>query len=272
MVLNWKNWCWVLLLVVACSEDPEPEIIQEEITIFFDSESKIEIKENDGAEIIIPIKISLSQEEPITVTYELIGQEVVIDSDFTLLSENPLVILAGSTQADIRIKINNNDVVQPEDRNIYLRFRAIDKDYVKTAVPKEVTISIEEDDCSPDIADVRVWIGPLTIQGNNETLTGTGSENSSGICSGTFNVKGKFVGDQNPESILTVILQQDPINITKGIASVTRTKLFDFTSQYELEATGTYDESAKKITLNYSFFDLNNSANNFTDTVIITAE
>ncbi|MFZ1807540.1 MAG: hypothetical protein WAU36_09980 [Cyclobacteriaceae bacterium] len=258
--------------MAACSEEPEPEIKQEEITIFFDSESKIEVKENDDAEIVIPIKISLSQEESITITYELIGQEVVNGSDFTLLSDNPIIILAGSIQADIRIGINNNDIVQPEERKIYLRFRTIDKDHVKISVPKEVIISIEEDDCSPDIADVRLWIGPLTIQGDDETLSGIGAENSSGICSGTFNVKGKFVGDQNPESTLTIILDQNPMIVTKGIATVNRTKLFDFTSQYEFEATGTYDEPTKKITLDYSFFDLNNSANNFTDTVTITAE
>lgn len=272
MQLNWRNWCWFLLFLAACGEDPEPEIKQEKITIFFDSESKIEIKENDNTEIVIPIKISLSQEESITVTYELIGQEVVSGSDFDLLSENPITIPAGSTQADVRIRINNNDIVQSEDRNIYLRFRAIDKDYVKTAIPKEVTISIEEDDCSLDTSDVSVWIGPLTIQSNNESLGGTGAENSNGLCSGTFNVKGKFVGNQNPESTLTVVLVQDPINPTKGTATISRAKLFDFTSQYEFEATGTYDETTKKITLNYSFFDLNNSTNNFADTAVIIAE
>ncbi|MEQ9412479.1 MAG: hypothetical protein RIF39_01540 [Cyclobacteriaceae bacterium] len=245
MGLNWRNCCWALILVAACSEDPEPEIKQEEITIFFDSESKIEIKENDDTEIVIPIKISLSQEEPITVTYELIGQEVVNGSDFTLLSENPLIISAGSTQTLVRIRINNNEIVQPEDRNIYLRFRTIDKDYVNIAVPKEVTISIEEDDCSLDTSDVNIWIGPLIIQSNNESLGGTGTENSNGLCSGTFNVKGKFVGDQNPESTLTVALVQDPINPTVGMATISRTKLFDFTSQYEFEATGTYDEVTK---------------------------
>lgn len=271
-MLNWRNWCWVLLFFAACSEDAEPVIEQEEISIFFDSESKIEVKENDPTEIVIPIRISLSQEEAITVTYELIGQEVVSDSDFTLLSENPLIIPAGSTETAVRLRINDNNIVQPEDRNIYLRFRSIDKDFVKTAVPKEVLISIEEDDCAASISDVTLWIGPLTIQSGNETLEGTGAENSSGICSGSFNVKGKFVGDQNPESTLTVILEQNSVVTSKGTASVDRTKLFDFTSQYEFEATGTYDETTKKITLNYLFYDLNNSSNNFADTAIIIAE
>ncbi|MEP2669009.1 MAG: hypothetical protein ABJH04_08435 [Cyclobacteriaceae bacterium] len=272
MKLNWRNWCWILFLFAACSEEAEPDIVQEEITIFFDSESKIEIKENDPTEIVIPIRISLSQEEPITVTYELIGQEVVNESDFTLLSENPLIIPAGSTEAAVRLRINDNDIVQPEDRNIYLRFRSVDKDFVKTAVPKEVIISIEEDDCSANISDVKIWIGSLTIQSSNESLDGTGEENSSGICSGSFNVKGKFVGDQNPESTLTVILEQDPVVSSKGIATVNRTKLFDFTSQYEFEATGTYNEASKKITLNFLFYDLNNTSNNFADTAVIIAE
>ncbi len=272
MIKNWRNWCWVLLFVAACSDDPAPEVKKDEVSIFFDSQSKIEIKENDPTEIIIPIKISLSQEDPIIVTYELIGQEVVEGSDFDLLSENPITIPAGSTQAEVRIKINDNDIVQPEDRNIYLRFRSINQNYVKVAVPKEVKISIKEDDCSPNTSDVRVWIGQLIMQSNNETLTAIGSENSRGVCSGTFNVMGRFLGDQNPESTLTISLKQGQMPSTKGVATINRTKLFDFTSQYELEAIGTYDETTKKIVLNYSFFDLMNGSNDFSDTIIIVTK
>ncbi|GAB1444575.1 hypothetical protein MASR2M41_01860 [Flammeovirgaceae bacterium] len=260
------------MFIAACSDDPVPKIQKEKITIFFDSKSKIEIKENEASEILIPIKISLPQKDPIIIAYEVIGQEVVEGSDFTLLSENPLTIAAGSTQAEVRIRINDNNIVQLEERNIYLRFRAIDQDYVKIAIPKEVKISIKEDDCSSDVSDVRVWMGALTMQSSNETLTGIGSENSKGICSGIFNLKGKFVGSQNPESTLIFNLTQDQMITTKGVVTINRTKLFEFTSQYEFEATGTYDETTKKIILNYSFFDLIDSSNDFRETIVITSE
>lgn len=270
MKLDWRNVLVILLFAVGCSSDPEPVIKKEEITIFFNAQSKLSVREDIQDEVIIPIKISLSQETPIVVTYETIGQEVVKDSDFVILSDNPLVIPAGSSEASVRIKIIDNDVVQPEDRNIYLRFRSIDQSHVKVAVPKEVVIAIKEDDCAANVSNVNVWIGSLTFQSEGTTSTGTGSENSAGICSGTFNVKGKFVGSENPESTLTIRLTQNLEISTKGSASITRTKLFSFTSQYEVEATGVYDELTKKITLNYSIFDLNNSTNNFSSTMVIT--
>jgi len=271
MALNGRYWCWVWLWVAACGDGPMPEIKKEEISIFFDSKSKISIRESDTTTIVVPIRISLSQEGPIVAAYETIGQEVVEGSDFTLLSENPITIPAGATTANVRLKINDNDIVQPEDRNIYLRLRAIDKDFVKLAVPSEVRINIEEDDCPADAPDVSVWIGQLTLQSTTEMVTGTGTENPSGVCSGAFNVRGKFVGAQNPESTLTIVLDQGQAMGTNGVARIVRTKLFGFTSQYELEAIGTYDEATGKIVLNYSFFDLLDSSNNFSDTLVITA-
>lgn len=264
-------WSLSLFWLMACKDNVEPVIQKEEVTIFFDAQSKLEIREDDDTEIVIPIKLSLSQEVPVTVTYEIIGQEVVAGSDFVVLSQNPMVIPVGLTQATIKIKINNNEVVQPEDRNIYLRFRSIDQSNVKVAVPKEVVIAIKEDDCLPEIPNVKIWFGDINLQSENETSKGTGSENANGICSGALNITAKFVGPNNPESTITLVLTQDLTLKTKGTVKVTRAKLFSFSPSFEIEATGNYDAATKRITLNYSFFDLSNSANNFESTMLITA-
>ncbi len=260
----------LLVVLFGCSSDPEPSNPKEEITIFFNSPSKLEIKENDGNEIILPIKLSVSETSPIEVIYEVIGQEVVNGSDFTILSANPLTIPAGDTEVNVSVQINNNEIIQSEERNIYLRLRTVNQSHVKIAVPKEVVITILEDDCPENAPNMEVWIGALSIQNQNDTSPATGLENANGLCSGLIDVKGKFLGNQNPESTMTLQLTQDPTFITKGSLILERTKLFESTSQFEIEATGNYDELTKKMTLSYSFFDLNNSAKNFNSTMVIT--
>ncbi len=254
----------------ACGEDEEVVIEPESFTVSFDFQSLFEIDENDPTEIIIPIKLNRSLEESVAITYETIGQDVVNGSDYSLLSANPLVIAPGSLTANVRITINDNSVPQPEDRRIFLRIRSINLKNGNIGVPKEVIISIKEDDCDKQITDVKTWFGELTIQSLNSSSAGMGSENAQGVCSGLLNVKGKFIGENNPESTLTVSLVKDSANPTTGEAAINRSKLFTFTNQYEIEATGTYDEEAGRITLNYEFFDLNSSANNFESTAIIT--
>lgn len=262
----------LFFLISACSEDKVVTAAPESFTVSFDFQSLFKIDENDPTELIIPIKLSRSLEESVAITYQPIEQDVVNGSDYSILSANPLIIAPGFLAANVLIRINDNDIVQPEDRKIYLRIRSISLKNGIIGVPREVIITIHEDDCAKQITDVKIWFGPLTIQSQNSSSAGTGSENAQGVCSGLLNVKGKFIGENNPESTLTVSLVKDSANPTKGDANISRSKLFAFTSQYEIEATGNYDEVTRRITLNYKFFDLNNSANNFESTAIITTD
>lgn len=262
----------LFLFSLGCKDDAESPPKKEEFTIFFDNQSKLKIREDENAEIILPISLSETQPNPVVVSYETIGQEVVNGSDFEILSGNPITIPSGSKQTSITIKINNNEIVQPEQRAIYIRLRSTDQSNIKIAVPKEVVIEITEDDCSENVSSTKVWMGALKIQSQQETLNGTGMENASGPCSGSFNITGKLVGNQNPESTVTTILTQDTPGSKTGTATISRAKLFTFTSQYEIEATGNYNEGTKKITLDYTIFDLTNSANNFNDTLVITVD
>ncbi len=272
MRMSWKSWCLILMIVFSCKEDPEPVTPVEQVTIAFDFQAKLEVKESQSGEIVIPIKLSKAQQEPVVIAYEAIGQEVVNGSDFTILSPNPLTIPTGSTQVSISLKVNDNSVVQPEERNIYFRIRTINKENIKIAVPKEVVIAITEDDCKAEIANVKFWLGKLKLQIENDISNGNGIENTKGLCSGILDVTGKFIGSQNPESTVSIKLTRDTKIPTKGTAVVDRAKLFTFSSQYEVQADGSYDELKKRITLNYSFFDLSNSANNFKSTMLIETE
>lgn len=273
-MMSWRLvFCVFLILsLLSCKEE---EVAAPEANFFdvaFDFQSKFEIDEDDATEIVIPIKVSESQTEALTVTYEYFQQDAVNGSDFTILSDNPLVISAGSTSANVRLRINDNVVPQPEDRRIFLRLRSTDTKNAKFGVPSEVTITINENDCQSNISTVQNWFGELTIQTEIDTSTGLGLENSTGLCGGSFDIKGKVVGEDNPESTLTIKLLKNLAEPTKGAASIARSKLFSFTSQFEIQAEGDYDETTGKIVLNYEFFDLNNSANNFESTLLIIAD
>jgi len=264
-----KYW-WLLIFSVGCGkEEPVPEKIIP-FNVSFDFPSKLDINEDDDSEIEIPIRLDLSQKEAVSITYETIEQDVVEGSDYSVLSDNPLVIQSGDFSALVKLRINNNNIVQPEDRKIYLRIRSVSLKQAKIGIPTDVVITIREDDCNETVALAKNWFGDLTIQGESDFTEATGLEHKSGLCSGKVDIEGQFVGGNNPESKLTVSLIKDQIVPSEGEAIIERSKLFDFTNRYEIEATGSYDEVLKKMVLNYSFFDLENNANNFESTIIIS--
>ena len=78
-------------------------------------------------------------------------------------------------------------------------------------------------------------------------------------------VTGKFFG--NNITVMTIIMVQSTIAPTTGTASVVRFPLF---GNYEYEASGTYDETSKVITLSYSAYDTTDSNFLATGTHVIT--
>ena len=168
--------------------------------------------------------------------------------------------------------INDNTIVQPEERKVFIQVRSVNPPAVEIKIPKQVVVTIEEDDCAVHIPKVEVWIGLVDIEGPFDPVTGEAVENPAGLCSGLLNVQGRFFGAQNPESSLTIALSQDFQGAVSGTASVARGQLFTFSTQFEYEASGFYDEKTGEIVLNFSLFDLVNSLNNFTGTHVIKAK
>jgi len=263
----------VLLLIglsFACSEEEAPKPFPVTASIFFEGPTVIEVVESDEDLIEIPIKLSVSQENQLSIRYEVIGEEVIDGSDFEVTSSNPIVINAGSTSAKVLIKINDNSVVQPEERKIFLRFRSTDPTEVQIKNPKEVVISIIEDDCPSSSPNTATWIGPVIVQDESSTTDGNGSVDSKSICSGKVSVVAKFFGEQNPTSTVLIQLVPGSSGAAAGLATVARYKPFAASPQFEYEANGTYSQSTKTIILDYMLFNLSNSANNFTGTHIIS--
>lgn len=255
----------------GCGEDADV-VLQVPVSLSFDFPSQISIKETDGKELIIPVQLSETQTFPVSVRLDIIGVEVVNGSDFNILSSNPLLIQPGATQATLNLRLNDNTVLQPEERKIFIKIRSVEPSSVEVKAPKQVVVTIEEDDCPANVPKVEVWIGEVDIEGPFDPVAGLALENPNGLCSGMVNVRGRFFGTQNPESTLTIALAQNFPGATSGTTTVENGSLFTFTDQFLYEAIGTYNEESGEIVLNFSLFDQVNSLNNFTGTHVVRAK
>ena len=246
----------MLLSVFACDTEPEKPIFSGPQFVFFESEPNVPVLENISAPLTIPVKVSLAQKQNISVSFEVIGEGAVPDSDYKVISTSPLQITAGLYSTDINIKILNNEVRQKEKRIIRLKITSVTPEELTAQVTKEVLIEIQDDDCTNDVPQAANWIGDLTVRDGGAASTGTGSAGAGGICGGSIVVDGKFFGEPNPTSKFTINLIQKVLGSKSGIANVIRIKAFTGIDQYEYEASGTYSETSKTITLNYTLYDL----------------
>jgi hypothetical protein len=140
-------------------------------------------------------------------------------------------------------------------------------------VVSEVLVTILDDDCLPTVPKVSLWVGKVSIAGGSSTAgTGTGAGGNGGICGGTLAVTGPFFGTNFPSSTLTIVMIQGVADPTKGLTSVARTQLFPDTTQYDYTAAGTYDETAKTITLNFTVYSTSDNSVAASGTHIITPQ
>jgi len=260
----------LILSVFACDTEPEKTIFEGPQFVFLESEPNVPVLENVSTPLTIPLKVSLAQKQNVTVTFEVIGEGAVPDSDYKVISTSPLLITAGLYSTDINIKILNNEVRQKEKRIIRLKITSVSPEELTAQVTKEVLIEIQDDDCANDVAQASNWIGDLLIRDGSSTTSGKGAAGAGGICGGSIVVDGNFFGNNNPESKMTINLIQKVLGSKTGIANVIRFKLFEGNDRYEYEASGTYTETGQTITLNYTLYDTQDATNNFTGTHIIT--
>lgn len=262
----------LLLSLFACDTEPEKTIFAGPQFVFFESEPNVPVLENVSAPLTIPLKVSLAQKQNVSVTFEVIGEGAVPDSDYKVISTSPLQITAGLYSTDINIKILNNEVRQKEKRIIRLRITSVSPEELTAQVTKEVLIEIQDDDCANDVPQASNWIGDLSIRDGSSTTSGKGTAGAGGICGGSIVVDGNLFGNNNPKSKITINLIQKVLGSENGIANVIRFKLFSGNDRYEYEASGTYTETGQTITLNYTLYDTQDAANNFNGTHIITPQ
>jgi hypothetical protein len=260
----------ILLAAVQCNQEAEKIIYKGPDFVFFDSKPQISIYENQKTPVKIPLKVSLAQSTDTDVTFEVIGDNVLPNSDYKVQTASPVSISRSSYGTFISILPVDNAIIQPEKRTITVRIKSVSNPGMSAQVVKEVQIDLLDDDCLPTVPKVSIWTGSVNIQGNGATTTGTGEGGAGGICGGTLVVTGPFFGASNPSSAMTIILSQDAQNPTQGFASVIRFPLFQGTDQYQYEASGTYSETGKQITLNFSVYDTTDPTFNLTGTHIIT--
>lgn len=260
-----------LLLVMACSQEPEKIVFNGPNFVFLDSNKTLQVYENAKDPITIPVSVSMAQPGNTDVTYEIISEGMVEGSDFTVQSPNPISIPAGQYSVPLVITLTNNNIIQPEERMITVKIKSVNSDQLNIDVVKEVSLGVLDDDCDPTVAKVNIWIGDLSITDDNYgSGTGTGSGGAGGICGGSLTVTGYFFNTGNPSSTMVIKFLQSSPGSTSGLVSVARFQVFQSITNYEYEASGTYNEVTKKIVLNYTVFNTSDNSS-FTGTQTITA-
>jgi hypothetical protein len=260
----------ILLAAVQCNQEAEKIIYKGPDFVFFDSKPQISMYENQKTPLKIPLKVSLAQSTDTQVTFEVVGENVLPVSDYTVQTASPVNISRSSYGTTISILPIDNAIIQPEKRTIIVRIKSISNPAMSAQVVEEVEIDLLDDDCLPTVPKVSIWTGNVNIAGGGSTTTGTGEGGAGGICGGTLVVTGPFFGSANPSSAMTIILTQDAQSPTQGFASVVRFPLFPGSEVYEYEASGTYSETGKTITLNFSVYNTTDPTFSLTGTHIIT--
>ena len=238
--------------------------------VYFDSKPQISLYEN-ALPLSIPVSINIAQTEKVQVTFEVIGENILTGSDYIIQTPSPVEIPRNKYSTTITIQPINNAIIQTEKRTITIRIKSVNNTALTLQVVKEVVIDLLDDDCSPTVPKASIWVGALKIQGGSSGITpGTGEGGAGGICGGSLVVDGYFFGTNNSKSRITILMTQNSSFPTKGFTSVIRAPLFKGFTTYDYEASGTYDEVSKNITLNFTVYYNPNHNDDFSGTHIIT--
>ncbi len=263
-----------LLSLFKCDQTPEKITYTGPAFVFIDTKETIALYENQKTPLRIPIKVSSAQLDNTQVIFEVIGDNVLLNSDYKIQTSSPVEITRSKFQADVLIQPVDNSFIQPEARTITVRIKSVNNPNIQLQVLKEVKINLLDDDCAPTVPKVSLWVGDLNVSSGSSSSTGTGEGGVGGICGGSLVVTAKLFGSQNPSTTMTILMTQNPSSPTRGTASVIRFPAFGADSSlkdYQYEASGAYDETAKTITLNFILSNPNDATfTPITGTNIIT--
>jgi len=241
-----------LLTLFKCDQTPDKILYNGPAFVFIDTKEQVPLYENQKTPLKIPIKVSAAQPDNTQVTFEVVGDNVLINSDYKIQTSSPVEIIRAKYETSILVQPIDNNFVQPETRTITIRIKSVSNPKLGIQVVKEVQINLLDDDCAPTVPKVSLWVGNLTVSSPFSTETGTGEGGVGGICGGSLVVNSKLFGNDNPSSTMTVLMTQNPSSPTRGTASVIKFPVFGPDTPYQYEASGAYDETAKTITLNFT--------------------
>src|SRR5262245_54213862 len=116
-----------LLLTLSCSQEPERILYKGPDFVFLDTENaQVSLYENQKTPLIIHVKVSMAQSTNTKVGFEVVGENVLANSDYIVNTSSPVEISHSKYSADIAIQPIDNAVIQPETRIIRVRIKSID--------------------------------------------------------------------------------------------------------------------------------------------------
>lgn len=255
---RFKNiWASMVLMVfmVACGNEPERILFNGPHFVFLEASANVSLLENSPGTLKIPVKVSLEQAQPVTVSFSIASSGAVAGIDYNLLTESPVTIPAGQYETFIEIEPINNDEFEPEERSFTVTLSETAGD-LETQVRTSVKVSIINDDCPDDIPKIVNWVGDLDVEDDGfGSVPGVGVSGPDGSCGGVLIVSGDLLQFGLDARIILKFTQDAP-GSTTGTVEVSRDRFFtdDTYAGYQYEAMGTYDEDAQLIIIDYYFY------------------
>ena len=163
-----------MLSFIRCNESPDKIVYNGPAFVFIDTKEQISLYENQKTALQIPIKVSSAQTETTQVSFEVVGDNVLLNSDYKIQTTSPVEINRSKFENSISILPIDNSIVQPENRTIKIRITSVNNPNLSVQVLKEVTINLLDDDCASTVPKVSLWVGNLSVSSPFGASTGTG--------------------------------------------------------------------------------------------------
>ncbi len=239
----------------GCDNEPERILFTGPHFVFLEAPANVPVLENSPTTVKIPVKVSFAQNQPVTISYSVTAAGAVSGIDYNILTPSPLTIPAGQYQTFIEVEPIDNDEFEPQDRSFILELTDVSGGLEKQ-VRTQIRVSIINDDCPDEIPKIVNWVGSLDVEDDGYgSVTGTGAAGPDGSCGGVLIVTGDLLQFGLDSRIILKFTQDSP-GSTTGTVEVSRDRFFldDTYAGYQYEASGTYDEDAQEIIIDYYFY------------------
>jgi hypothetical protein len=241
--------------LLGCGSEPDRIIFSGKDFVFFEASEVVPLLENSADPLEIPVKVSLAQDEDVTVAYTIEENGAIEGIDFEILSPNPITISAGEYETAIEIAVINNEVFETESRTFSITLTEISPSLDKQVLTS-VTVDVVNEDCPAEIPKIVNWIGSLSVEDVGFGASpGTGDAGPDGSCGGVLIMTGDLLAF-GLDSKITLVFTQDSPGSTTGTVEVARDRFFtdDAYAGYQYEASGTYNEATQEIIIDYNFY------------------
>lgn len=247
--------------VLSCEEDSKVVDPVYEF-IAFKGTPSVNVNEHDNVNVPVPVVVQLSAFKPypedITVTYEVIGNNVAENIDFTIAPAGTLKIKAGSLVSDtLWIRTIDNSVGTAEGRSFDLKIKSVSKDIrigLGIAQPKNafITVNILDDECSGSPLCIYNTTLSAVANGSSATDIATILDKNNGKLTLTGNLMDYSTF---PNASITVTLTPDGEGSSTGTATFGEQEAGTDNDGYRYKfvetAPGTYDATAGTIHLEF---------------------